>query len=315
MLDINTAEYEALTESAGFVNLTGQTLVSIDGKDRHSFLHSFCTADVKGLQTGRLTEAFVLNEKGKILSHVFCLAMDKEILLYGTGQQADVLIQHLDKYIIRENVQLVNQSDEWEAYWVCGAETAVALGSMFASLPQQNQSVVVSANDSTIIVANAEIAGEGFLLLTPTSNSAYLASDLVNAGITRCSEESLHLVRIENRTPWFGQDMDVSNLPQELNRDEQAISFEKGCYLGQETVARIDAIGHVNQLLVKLQFTGKRIPVAGTELISEEKVVGRVTSVAKSLTDDQAVGLGFVRRAKAKEGVELAFPDGTATVI
>ena len=130
-------------------------------------------------------------------------------------------------------------------------------------------------------------------------------SDLEKAGVAKCSEKVLDWVRIENQTPWFGQDMDERNLPQELNRDNKAISFEKGCYLGQETVARIDAIGHVNQLLVGLQvFWREALPLPGTELTADDKVVGRITSVA---ADVVPLAWVIVRRAKAKSGVELEF--------
>ena len=98
-------EFSALTKSAGFVRLPSRTLVRVTGADRASFLHNFCTADVKSLGPGKATEAFVLNGKGKIISHVLLLSLEDQIFLSGVGQQASELIQHLDRYIIREDVR------------------------------------------------------------------------------------------------------------------------------------------------------------------------------------------------------------------
>ena len=123
------------------------------------------------------------------------------------------------------------------------------------------------------------------------------------------------IVRIENQTPWFGNDIDDRNLPQELQRDEKAISFNKGCYLGQETVARIDAIGHVNHWLVGLKFSEPNNAAIDGELSVGEKQVGRVTSVSPTPDGNGTIGLGFVRRMHAKEGAVLTMTDGTATVI
>ena len=94
MSDLNN-EYRSLTKLTGFVTSPEKTLINIRGKDRRQLLHSFCTADIKGLEPGQLTEAFVLNEKGKILSHVLCLATDDEIMLLGMGQQTQTLMEHL----------------------------------------------------------------------------------------------------------------------------------------------------------------------------------------------------------------------------
>ena len=117
------------------------------------------------------------------------------------------------------------------------------------------------------------------------------------------------------RDRWSGTEADDSNLPQELQRDEKAISFNKGCYLGQETVARLDALGRVNQLLVRVQL-GADSASAGDELKAEEKVVGRVTSVAWSPQFDQWMGFAFVRRAQTVAGTVLQTAGGgTATVI
>ena len=135
------------------------------------------------------------------------------------------------------------------------------------------------------MTAHVEVAGFGFLILSATP----LAFELPVA-----SMETLDMLRVEQRTPWFGRDIDDSNLPQEILRDDVAISFTKGCYLGQETVARIDAIGKVNRVIVCLKLSA--FEEVGTELVVKEKVQGKLTSVAWSPAADSFCALAIVRR-------------------
>jgi folate-binding protein YgfZ len=107
---------------------------------------------------------------------------------------------------------------------------------------------------------------------------------------------------MESAWPLWGVDFDDSNLPQEIGRDAAAVSFRKGCYLGQETVARIDALGHVNKQLVQIQFSGEVVPSAGAGLSQEGQLVGRVTSAAWSPRVSAAIALAMVKRGSNKFG-------------
>ncbi len=138
---------------------------------------------------------------------------------------------------------------------------------------------------------------------------------LLEDGFQEGSAAAWGVLRIEDRFPLFGTDFDSSNLPQEVNRDDNAISFTKGCYLGQETIARIDALGHVNQKLVALQFAGDTVPPPGTELLLNDKAVGRVTSSCWSPKCEAPLALAMIRRGANDDGTELRSEFGTATAI
>jgi len=283
-------QYDLLTNASGFAELPERSFISIAGEDRRKFLHNFCTNDIKELSDDSVCEAFVLNEKGKLLGYTHVIADDGQLLLTGHGQQSQILIDHLDKYIIRDDVELSN----------CSAETD--------ELPKINCVSNGQFDSINIKLVHTELAGVGFLLICDASSIGDLKSTLTQAGIPECSLEALNTVRIKAKTPWFGIDADDSNLPQELQRDDIAISFDKGCYLGQETVARIDARGRVNQLLVGLEYTGDDPPSLG-ELVLEEKPVGRITSVSKLAAGDSEsgayIGLGYVRRQFKESGTRL----------
>jgi folate-binding protein YgfZ len=139
--------------------------------------------------------------------------------------------------------------------------------------------------------------------------------DLLNKADDAVGEDPFHTARIEAGTPLFGIDFDDQNLPQEIGRDREAISFTKGCYLGQETVARIDALGHVNQQIVGIRFHGSDVPGVGTQLLRGGAVVGKVTSPAFSPKLNCAIALAMVRREVTADGTSLTCQTGDCEVI
>ena len=127
-------------------------------------------------------------------------------------------------------------------------------------------------------------------------------------GALPAGRTALHELRIEARLPWYGIDLSDENLAQEANRTRAAISFAKGCYLGQEPIARIHALGHVNKEVTRFVISGSTMPAAGAVLVNPQdpsKEIGRLTSVAWSTARQQPIGLGIVRSAFAQPGSEV----------
>jgi folate-binding protein YgfZ len=304
--------YQELTQDAGYVELHDWNIVSLTGRDRHQLLHNFCTANVKQLPAGHCTEAFILNEKGKTLWFGQIIALDDQLLLCGASPFGDRIRAHLIRYVIREDVQVIDSSSELRAAFVSGAEATAKLHSgLGVSLPNANQSIRTETSVGQLVIANLEVANWGYLLIHAT-NPGLVTDWLANLSISSCDRASLERLRMENVTPWYGFDVDESNLPQEVNRDAKAISFTKGCYLGQETVARLDALGHVNQLLVGLKFETNPPPLSGLVIEQAGKKILRVTSTAKS--DTGTIGMGYVRRELAVSGTEIPYRDGVIRV-
>ena len=283
-------QYEQLKNGSAFVCLDS-TVIEITGNDRQTFLHNFCTNEIKGLNAGHACEAFVLNGKGKTIAHVHVLNTGDSLVLHGVGGTGPVLMEHLDRYIIREDVQLADVSAQRKVTFTPGK-----------SLLDAN-SVSIDSTSSKI-EANVEIAGFGNLLIRPSD------AEIDGAEV---SPDALEILRVEKRTPWFGRDIDDSNLPQELLRDDKAISFNKGCYLGQETVARIDAMGKVNRVLVPVSIDSE-LPV-GSELVVGDKAMGKLTSVAWSPSQNGWLGMAIVRRPNEAVGSVLKHNDVSVTVI
>ncbi len=283
-------QYQQLNQGAACVRIDS-SVIRITGDDRHAFLHNFCTNEIKALAVDAACEAFVLNGKGKTIAHVHVLNTRDALILHAVGGIAARLIEHLDCYIIREDVQLADLSDQCQVTFAPGD----------SQLPRNSVDV---DDQSGNIAANVEIAGFGNLLIGKTGGDSDTAE---------VSPAALEMIRIEQRTPWFGRDIDDSNLPQELVRDDQAISFNKGCYLGQETVARIDAMGKVNRVLCAVRLD-QELPV-GAELTVDEKAKGKLTSVAWSPQHDCWLGLAMVRRPHEVPGSILHGQRGKVTVV
>lgn len=275
-----------------------RTVVRLTGDDRVSFLNNFCTADIKLLQTNQISEAFILNEKGKLLAHLFVFCHADSLELNTVAGQGETIMTHLDRYLIREDVTMTDISMERKHIFVFGD------GLDAAGAVEFNQ-----FTEGEIQAAHCEAAGVGVL------GSAAAAEPLVewasSLGATETDEAAVHLYRVRAGTPLFGTDSSSDNLPQELVRDAKAISFTKGCYLGQETVARIDALGRVNKLLVRLQ-SSSAIEVGGT-LELEGKSVGTLSSVVNDGAD--WFGLAIVKRAAAKSGTVLKAGAVDVTVV
>jgi folate-binding protein YgfZ len=292
------AQYESFQSGRGFIELTNWTSIAVSGTDRQPFLHNFCTSDIKRLTTGESCEAFFTNVKGKIVGHGLVHCRANELVVIGEPHQAPRLIEHLDRYIIREDVQLHDHTAA-HAYLLIAGQPS----------PTQVHDLVVHLTDW--YKAN----GLSFQLIeTAASDVPKLKEKLASKQFMAC-DEVFEIVRIEAGIPLFDVDFDDRNLPQEVGRDAEAISFTKGCYLGQETVARIDALGHVNQRLVGVRFNGEIVPDKGIELTHAGKTAGHVSSAAFSPKLEAPLALAMLRREHGHAGARLDSPSGACEVV
>jgi len=310
--------YRALKQGAGCVQLAGRTQISVTGGDRAKLLHSFCTANVNALFPGEGCEAFILNGKGKVLGFVYLFCQTDSILLETVPAQADKLIAHLDRYVIREDVRFQDQTETKTELLLAGSEAADCLcASGVAELPQVYCGSLESRIDARdVFIRKVEWTSPlDFLISCRASDCQAVCTALAAAGATACDLSTFEVARIEFGTPLYGIDMSDENLPQELNRDQRAISFTKGCYLGQETVARLDAMGHVNKVFIGARFEQDAEIESGAEWQADGKSVGRVTSVCLSPRVDGVLALGYVRTTFATPGSVIVCNGVTGTVV
>ncbi len=314
-------EYRALHEQAAVIDLADRTQIELCGADRVKFLHGLCTNDIRRLERGQGCEAFFLDARGHTLAYGAVFACSGSLVIETVPGQAERLLAHLDRYLIREQVVLANRAPQYAELLVAGPGAAEALARAFdrleQGLPQANLAHVSwHVPEGSIEVRRVSwIDPPAWLLSLPASMLLQAWKDLLAAGAVPCGSEAFEQARIEAGYPWYGPDITDQNLPQEVNRDAQAISFTKGCYLGQETVARIDALGHVNKKLVRVHLPQAENVTVGEELHASGKKAGSITSVAPSPRYGGAMALAYVRREHCASGTALESAQGPARVV
>ena len=299
-------QFEALTNGVGRIDLDNWEVLKLTGDDRAKFLHGFCTAEIVGLEEGQVTEAFVLDSKGKTIGYFHVANFKDHLLMVGNGKQAEEVAQHLDRYLIREKVQIENKSSSFRFALFAGPMAHQLLIEFDGSIDSTNLEPKRCTRlvDGQIAICS-EFAGSAILCLISNENES--AEVLPQA--SKCSRQVLEAYRLQHRSPWFGIEVLPSNLPQEIDRDEQSISFEKGCYLGQETVARIDSLGRVNKLL-RFATCEQGSAAKGDELMmqndsGDKKQVGQVLAFAKVPGTDRGLASLMVKRVAAESGQAL----------
>lgn len=294
-------EYQAATTTTAVFDLSDRTQIEITGKDRQRFLHNYCTNDIKGLEPGSSCEAFVTNGKSRVLAHIFVFAGADSFWVDGGLTSADALIAHLGRYVITADVQLLDRTDEYGELLVSGpaAPDHLARLGLDCQGVEQHQHVTCNRNGCRLDVRRVDLLGQpGLLLSTARSALVSLWRDIVEAGATPAGAEAFHACRIEAGLPLYGLDLSADHLAPEAARSGRAISLTKGCYLGQEPIARIDARGHLNRELRGVALERGPTPKPGDKVVSEDnRKIGAITSAAVVPGTEGPIALAYLRHS------------------
>lgn len=317
-------EYQAAHQSAVLFDLSDREQFELTGSDRHKFLHNFCTNEINNLAVDRGCEAFVTNVQSRILGHVNVFNQGESLWLDNDPKQSAPVVEHLDRYIIMEDVEIEVRSPEYGCLYLTGPQAGDILSKAGLASLEVNQQQRVTDSEAHLTVRRVDWFGQpGYLCTLLHEKIVDFWQQLIDAGAKTAGQEVLEALRIEACYPLGGVDLTDDNLAQEAARDSQAISFKKGCYLGQEPIARIDSLGHVNQQLRIIALQEDWVPALGTPVMASvkdgQKEVGKITSTARSYGKYPAVALAVIRKEAYEPGttVELAADEKTvsATVL
>jgi aminomethyltransferase len=289
--------YDALRTAAAWLDLSARGRIYVTGEDRARLLHALTTNHVEQLTPGMGCYAFFLNAQGHILADVNLLCLEDRFLLDTEPETRDLVLRHLDKYIIADDVTLED---------VTGSLACIAVeGPGGAGLQPAN-------SFPNAITQPVSSTGEpGFRIYVPVGDKLAWIARLESAGAQPASAEEARTVRLEHGIPRYGEDIFDTTLPQET-RQLHAIHFAKGCYLGQEIVERIRSRGHVNRLLAKLEIEGEKPLPAGTKVYAGDAEVGEITSSAFSPALGKVVALAYLRAQYAEPGTPLRVAQASA---
>ncbi len=323
-----SAEYRALHESAGVADLSFRGRICLVGADRKRFLHGQVTNNVKDLPNGQGCYAALVTAKGKLQSDLYIYQLAEEILLDFEPGLTALVLERLEKYIIADDVQMVDVGSQYGLLTIQGPKAAQAisildLGFSIPSQPLSFSSITHPELGEVYCMNHARGPAPGCDLFVPTAGLAVLARRLAESVVrvdgTVCGWAALEAARIEAGLPRFNADMEESNLAPEAAIEARAISYNKGCYIGQEVIARIRTYGQVAKALRGFRFDGTALPRRGDKLFAGEREVGYVTSAVHSPAAQGGIGLGYVRREQNAEGTKLSWRGeglgGKATIV
>lgn len=300
-------EYWALRKNAAVRDVSFFGKVKITGKDAPNFLHRMISNDVQSLQPGKGVWSLFLDIKGHVQGDFKLYRFQDFMMMILQRHALEKVVKGLDRYVISEQLKMTDVSDEFGLFQIFGPNAAAVLQSKgVQSLPADELSFQsASINEVEIQIIRM---GTGYSILVPANSATDLLKFL---DLQPIGQRAFNIFRIENGLPVLDLDFDDTNLPQE-SRLDKAISFNKGCYLGQEVIARLDAQGHVNKILIGLESEAELKPQQ--KLHFGEKEVGKITSAAYSPLKKLNVAMGYVRREHAKDGVTLKLDNTTVIV-
>lgn len=293
--------------------------IEVSGKDRASFLHNLTTNEVKKLAPGTGREAFVTTIQGKTLAFTQLHVGPDEILVRTDRGSLELLLPHFQKYAIFSDVTLDDLQASSFEYHLIG-DGAFDCFEFEEASTADPYSIAAARIDrvSVRVVRESPTGRPGATAIGRADDRSAFLGALEQACSTRAialapiNLDDFETMRIAAGTPVSGIDISPDNLPQELGRDQTAISFTKGCYLGQETVARLDSMGHVNKIFRGVVFDAiDRPPPSGTALQADDKPAGTITSAAFSKEHGGVIALGYLKLNYASPGtiVTVTFDD------
>lgn len=335
-------ERAALRDTVGVLDLSCRSRLCLVGADRVKFLHGQVTNDVQRLRVGEGCYAALVNAKGKMHSDLTLYCLADELLLDFEPGYTTAVAQRLEKYIITDDVQVLDAAPHYGLLSVLGPRAAEAITQLALAWELPATPLAFSAHQDATLgqlylmrrsagglqppsgalptaqVGDCKSPAPGFDLFIPTASLGAVFDKLVAAakslGGRACGWHALETARIESGIPRFGQDMDETNLPPEAGIESRAISYSKGCYIGQEVIARIRTYGQVAKTLRPLRLPADLtpLPAKGDALFADGKEVGHLTSVIPGHA------LGYVRKEHNAPGTQLtlrtAAGDCAATV-
>ncbi|MES1260951.1 MAG: glycine cleavage T C-terminal barrel domain-containing protein [Acidobacteriota bacterium] len=296
-----TPGYSALMHGAAILDLSSRGRIRVTGEDRARLLHAMTTNHIRQLQAGEGLYAFFLNAQGRIQADAYVLCFDDHFLLDTEPETRGLVYEHLDRYIIADDVTLEDVTEQTFCLGLEGAgapATAQAAGMPVPSAPFSH--MVWGEYEVAAISATGSPAARVY---GPAPRLDEAIQSLEAAGAVAAAPEDAEIVRIQHFKARFGRDITESTLPQE-SQQMHALHFQKGCYLGQEIVERIRSRGHVNKHLMGFRLEGRTAPAKGTQLFTGGKEAGEVTSSAVC-PEGNVYGLAYVRVPYNKPGVTV----------
>jgi len=307
-----TSGYQGLREQAAWLDLSARGRIRATGEDRARLLHAMTTNQVQKLQPGEGCYTFFLNAQGRILADANLLCLEDSILIDTEPETRHKIYEHLDRYIIADDVTLIDETDALAAVGIEGPRAAAVLEQLQAVIPTALYS---TARWGSRIVARTDTTGAGgFSVLLPAAEKARFLDQLLALGVPEANAEQACIVRLEHGRPRYGEEITERYLVQETGQ-LQAVSFTKGCYLGQEIVERVRSRAQIHRVLRRLEIDTPTPPEHGAKLKSGDVDAAEIASAVYSPAFGKTVAMAYVKVPFAEPGTVLHYIDSEARVL
>ena len=312
-------EHCAVRQGTGVIDISHRGRLRLRGSDRSAYLHRIISNDVEGLSVGEGNYATILTNRGRIIADMKVHVFEDSIGIETNAETTSALYQELDKYLIADDVTIEDLTECIGAVGMHGPKSAELLlevcGFDAGDLPESHNLVVEVDGRSIVCVRSNETGEVGYNLWVASESMEWLWDTILTKGRRFGAEPvgltALNSLRIEAGIARYGAELGDSVFPGEAEL-ERAISFEKGCYIGQEIVARMKYRGHPNRLLRGFEIASDVPTESGDRLFDGDKEIGWMTSAVVSPTFEKTIGMGYIRVAFTDEGcqVEVETADG-----
>ncbi len=310
------SDYTAAVTAAAIFDTSGVGKLLLTGPDAPMFLGNLCTNDVKNVALGGGCEAYFCDSRAKVqfavwIYHVMLADKQHAMWVETTASRSAELFKYLDRYLISEQVEIADVTEKFAQFHLAGpnatAVLAKALGEPIHELPEFGHMERTFGSNATCSIRRRDQLGlPGFDLVCLKERGEGVRDLLIAAGATLGTPETFETLRIEAGTPVFGIDIDANRFVMEVGRARRAVSYAKGCYLGQEPIVMArDRAGHVNRAFLGLKvLAGDPLPT-GTKIFHDGQEVGVVTSSCQSPRLGQPVALGYLRWKHQEPGTKM----------
>jgi len=303
-------EYQAARRGAALFDLGCLGLVRVLGRDRVRFLHRMLSNDVEKLGAGSGCYATLLNPQGHMQSDLFCYRSDDDLWLVCPPAGTHRVLAALDRHIVGDKVELEDWTHRQTILSIQGPQAGTAverLISLRAHVPGPLGHTAVTIGSVRGRLTRTDRTGlGGYELWLSAADAPQIWQLLVDAGrITPAGHRCLNWLRTEAGIPWYGEDMDERSLPVAFGL-QSAISFTKGCYPGQEIIARITHRGHLDRSLAGIAFNHPEAPGRGAEVRAGDSTIGEVTSSVSSPFLGKPLALAVLRSRFLRPGSRVA---------
>ncbi len=311
------AEFQTLVSGSGAYDLSLRAKISLTGGDRMRWLNGMVTNNIRDLEPGRGVYAFLLNPQGHILGDLYAYNRGESLIVDTDQSQVEKILAVFDKYIIMDDVEVANLSEQLVALGIAGPKSRGTLQTAGFEVPELKPLQFVEINWQQIgvtVVRGDNPQVESFELWLAPGDTERVYEALTTSGAKPVGTAALDLLRIAAGIPRYGLDIRERDLPQETEQ-ERALNFSKGCYVGQEIVERIRSRGQVRRKFTGFEIDGQ-LPAAGSKIQFEGKDVGEITSAASLPVGggERSRALGYIRREVATPGKQVQAGGSAATV-